>query len=127
VAPRVDEDVARERGECYHLNVATRQQARDGYPDSDRIPGSRHPVPTPSPPAWPSRYLYLGRRPDVRLALNFGLPAGSARGGQPTLKAHGKLWVRWSPHEDAQGSRCLEEPEVLIEGRTGPEDDFGAA
>ena len=36
--------------------------------------------------------------------------------GQPTLKAHGKLWVWWSPHEDAPVFNVpIEEREVLVE------------
>lgn len=37
------------------------------------------------------------------LALGLGLPhvAEAVSWGQPTLKAHGKLWCWWSPHEDA--------------------------
>lgn len=36
--------------------------------------------------------------------------------GQPTLKAHGKLWVWWSPHEDAVVFKVpFEERDVLIE------------
>ena len=54
----------------------------------------------------------------TRLALNFGLP-GVEQGvsfGQPTLKAHGKLWVWWSPHEDAIVFKVpMEEREVLVE------------
>ena len=35
--------------------------------------------------------------------------------GQPTLKAHGKLWVWWSPHEDAPVFKVpIEEREVLV-------------
>jgi hypothetical protein len=36
--------------------------------------------------------------------------------GQPTLKAHGKLWVWWSPHEDALVFKVpFEEREILVE------------
>lgn len=36
--------------------------------------------------------------------------------GQPNLKAHGKLWVWWSPHEDAPVFKTsFEEREFLIE------------
>ena len=35
---------------------------------------------------------------------------------QPTLKAHGKLWVWWSPHEDAPVFKVpFEEREILLE------------
>jgi hypothetical protein len=52
------------------------------------------------------------------LALGLGLP-GVTEGtswGQPVLKAHGKLWVWWSLHEDAPVFKVpIEEREVLIE------------
>lgn len=52
------------------------------------------------------------------LALSLGL-AGveeTTSWGQPTLKAHGKLWVWWSPHEDAPVFKVpFEEREVLVE------------
>ena len=36
--------------------------------------------------------------------------------GQPSLKAHGKLWVWWSPHEDAPVFKVpFEEREFLLE------------
>jgi hypothetical protein len=52
------------------------------------------------------------------LALSLGLPgveeATSWR--QPNLKAHGKLWVWWSPHEDAPVFKVpFEEREILVE------------
>ena len=35
---------------------------------------------------------------------------------QPTLKAHGKLWVWWSPHEDAPVFKVpFEEREILLD------------
>jgi hypothetical protein len=52
------------------------------------------------------------------LALSLGLPGveETASWGQPTLKAHGKLWVWWSPHEDAPVFKVsFEEREVLVE------------
>jgi hypothetical protein len=51
------------------------------------------------------------------LALSLGLPGveETTSWGQPTLKAHGKLWVWWSPHEDAPVFKVpLEEREVLV-------------
>ncbi len=51
-------------------------------------------------------------------ALGLGLPAveESVSWGQPTLKAHGKLWVWWSPHEDAPVFKVdMAEREMLIE------------
>jgi len=52
------------------------------------------------------------------LALGLGLPGvdETTSYGQPTLKAHGKLWVWWSPHEDAPVFKVpIEEREVLVE------------
>jgi hypothetical protein len=52
------------------------------------------------------------------LALSLGLPGveETISWGQPTLKAHGKLWVWWSPHEDAPVFKVpFEEREVLVE------------
>jgi hypothetical protein len=51
------------------------------------------------------------------LALGLGLPGveETTSWGQPTLKAHGKLWVWWSPHEDAPVFKVpVEEREILI-------------
>lgn len=53
-----------------------------------------------------------------KLALSFKLPGveETTSRGQPTLKAHGKLWVWWSPHEDAPVFKVsFEEREVLVE------------
>jgi hypothetical protein len=52
------------------------------------------------------------------LALSLGLPGveETTSWGQPTLKAHGKLWVWWSPHEDAPVFKVpFEEREVPVE------------
>lgn len=52
------------------------------------------------------------------LALGLGLPGvvESTSWGQPTLKAHGKLWVWWSPHEDAPVFKvAFEEREILLD------------
>ena len=52
------------------------------------------------------------------LALALDLPGveETTSWGQPTLKAHGKLWVWWSPHEDAPVFKVpFEEREVLVE------------
>jgi hypothetical protein len=54
------------------------------------------------------------------LALGLGLPGVEAATshGQPALKAHGKLWVWWSPHEDAPVFKIpFEEREVLVEAQ----------
>ena len=57
--------------------------------------------------------------PEVKaLALGLNLPdvAESTSWGQPNLKAHGKLWVWWSPSEDAPVFKVpFEEREMLIE------------
>jgi hypothetical protein len=52
------------------------------------------------------------------LALCLGLPGvgETTSWGQPALKAHGKLWVWWSPHEDAPVFKVpFEERELLVE------------
>jgi hypothetical protein len=52
------------------------------------------------------------------MALKLGLPGveETTTFGEPTLKAHGKLWVWWSPHEDAPVFKVpIEEREVLVE------------
>lgn len=52
------------------------------------------------------------------LALDLGLP-GVTEGtswGQPVLKAHGNLWVWWSPSEDAPVFKVpVEERDILIQ------------
>lgn len=52
------------------------------------------------------------------IALELDLPGvtEALSWGQPCLKAHGKLWVWWSPHEDAPVFKIArEERDVLIE------------
>lgn len=52
------------------------------------------------------------------LALGLALPnvIETTSWGQPTLKAHGKLWTWWSPHEDAAVFKVpFEEREILCE------------
>ena len=52
-----------------------------------------------------------------QMALRLKLPGveETTSLGQPTLKAHGKLWVWWSPHEDAPVFKVpFEEREVLV-------------
>lgn len=52
------------------------------------------------------------------LALELNLPnvVEATSWGQPVLKAHGKLWAWWSPHEDAHVFKVAkEEREILIE------------
>ena len=51
------------------------------------------------------------------LALALDLPGvvESTSWGEPALKAHGKLWVWWSPHEDAPVFKVpVEERDVLL-------------
>lgn len=62
------------------------------------------------------------RKPDWEalkaLALGLNLPhvTETLSWGQPVLKAHGKLWVWWSPHEDAPVFKtAFEEREILLE------------
>jgi hypothetical protein len=53
-----------------------------------------------------------------RTALQLKLPGveETTSLGQPTLKAHGKLWVWWSPHEDAPVFKIpVEERDMLVE------------
>ncbi len=53
-----------------------------------------------------------------KLALALDLPGveETTSWGQPTLKAHKKLWVWWSPHEDAPVFKVpFEEREILVE------------
>jgi hypothetical protein len=52
------------------------------------------------------------------LALGLGLPGveEATTWGEPCLKAHGKLWVWWSPSEDAPVFKVpFEEREILVE------------
>ncbi len=52
------------------------------------------------------------------LALGLDLPhvVETTSWGQPVLKAHGKLWVWWSPHEDAPVFKVpFAEREMLLE------------
>lgn len=64
----------------------------------------------------PERQPIWERIRDVALGLGLaGVEEGTTY-GQPTLKAHGKLWVWWSPHEDAPVFKVgLDEREVLLE------------
>ena len=51
-------------------------------------------------------------------ALSLDLPGVelTTSWGKPALKAHGKLWTWWSPHEDAPVFKVpVEEREILIE------------
>jgi hypothetical protein len=51
------------------------------------------------------------------LALSLNLPhvVEATSWGQPCLKAHGKLWAWWSPHEDAPVFKMdREERQMLI-------------
>ena len=63
-----------------------------------------------------------------RAALGLGLPgvAETTTHGQPTLKAHDKLWVWWSPHEDALVFKVpIDEREMLVEA--APDTFFSTA
>ena len=54
------------------------------------------------------------------MALGLGLPGveETTSWGQPTLKARGKLWVWWSPHEDAPVFKVpFEERDILVEAQ----------
>lgn len=54
-----------------------------------------------------------------RFALDLGLPRveDAVSWGNPNLKAHGKMWVWWSPMEDAPVFKVsFDERDILIEG-----------
>lgn len=66
--------------------------------------------------------MKLSRRTDwprlKALALGLGLPhvVESTSWGEPCLKAHGKLWVWWSPSANAPVFKVpIEEREILLE------------
>ncbi len=64
----------------------------------------------------PERQVDWQRVRDLAFAL--GLPGIEETTSlkQPTLKVHGKLWVWWSPYEDALVFKVpVEEREILIE------------
>jgi hypothetical protein len=64
----------------------------------------------------PERRLDWDRLKAVALGLDLPGVEETTSWGQPTLKAHGKLWVWWSPHEDAPVFKvAFEEREVLLE------------
>lgn len=51
------------------------------------------------------------------LALSLGLPevTDTTSWGNPCLKAHGKLWVWWSPYADAAVFKCdFDERDMLV-------------
>jgi hypothetical protein len=50
------------------------------------------------------------------LALGLSLPGvtEATTWGQPCLKAHGKLWVWWSPHEDAPVFKVAREVREML-------------
>lgn len=63
-----------------------------------------------------------------KMALGLGLPGVEEKTtwGEPALKAHGKLWVWWSPSEDAPVFKVpFEEREILVE--TEPDTFFFTA
>ena len=56
------------------------------------------------------------------LALGLGLPqvADGTAWGYPCLRAHGKMWVWWSPYVDAAVFRCDKaEREMLLQADPG--------
>jgi hypothetical protein len=68
------------------------------------------------------RAVKSGRKVDWQrletMALSLALPGVEEvmSWGQSILKAHGKLWVWWSPHEDAPVFKVpFEEREILVE------------
>lgn len=64
----------------------------------------------------PERRMDWGRLRMMALSLGLLGVEETTSWGQPTLKAHGKLWVWWSPHEDAPVFKVpFEEREILVE------------
>ncbi len=64
----------------------------------------------------PNRRIIWPRLKEV--ALKLGLPGveETTSWREPVLKAHGKLWVWWSPHEDAPVFKVpFEERDMLLE------------
>lgn len=71
----------------------------------------------------PERQVVWNRLREVALGLGLPHVEETTSYGQPSLKAHGKLWVWWSPHEDAPVFKvALEERDVLVEAE--PEQFF---
>jgi hypothetical protein len=64
----------------------------------------------------PARQMDWERLKAWALALNLPHVTEALSWGQPCLKAHGKLWVWWSPSEDAPVFKVpMEEREILCE------------
>ncbi len=64
----------------------------------------------------PERKLVWEKLKSLALELNLPGVEESTTWGQPCLKAHGKLWVWWSPSEDAPVFKVpMEEREILVE------------
>ena len=68
----------------------------------------------------PQRQIDWDRLKTMALSLGLTGVEETTSWGQPTLKAHGKLWVWWSPHEDAPVFKVpVEEREFLVEADPG--------
>ena len=53
---------------------------------------------------------------DLALSLNMPRVEETTAWGKPCLKAHGKLWVWWSPYVDAAVFKCdVDEREMLLQ------------
>jgi hypothetical protein len=64
----------------------------------------------------PERKLVWEKLKSLALELHLPGVTEAISWGQPCLKAHGKLWVWWSPSEDAPVFKVpLEEREILVE------------
>ena len=64
----------------------------------------------------PERQIVWDRLKTMALSLRLPGVEETTSLGQPTLKAHGKLWVWWSPHEEALVFKMpVEEREILVE------------
>jgi hypothetical protein len=68
----------------------------------------------------PGRLGFWNRLKTLALALDFPGIEETTTWGEPALKAHGKLWVWWSPSEDAPVFKVpFEEREILVEAEPG--------
>jgi len=84
-----------------------------GAPKAKSAPKSKR---TPARGRKPKRQITWPRLKALALKLDLPGVEETTSWGEPTLKAHGKLWVWWSPHEDAPVFKVpFEEREVLVD------------
>jgi hypothetical protein len=68
----------------------------------------------------PERQLDWDRLKTMALSLGLTGVEATTSWGQPTLKAYGRLWVWWSPHEDAPVFKVpIDERDMLVEAEPG--------